>query len=74
MTALAFAPARVRRLRRQRIHAGPDDLLLPRRREQALPAEQIGEREAGDAAAEAAEQLAPRVDELLDSGRTRRRA
>ena len=63
MTAFALRRA-VRRLRRQRIRRATT--CCAPRRSRPVAAEQVGERQAGDAAAEAAEQLAARVDQLLE--------
>jgi hypothetical protein len=54
----------MRFLRRQRIHTRPESLLT--RGEKPLLAEQIRKGETGDAAAETTEQLASRVDQLLE--------
>ncbi len=64
MTAFAFAESAAASARAGR--PGPRLLRGERRDEQALTSEQIRKRQAGDAAAEAAEQLAARVEQLLD--------
>ena len=65
MTAFALAPARCGGFGASGFTPGRSDLLRLRRSSPLL-AEQIRKRQTGDAAAEAAEQLAPRVDQLLD--------